>query len=103
MDKPVPVIPATTSSGWTSNGVVIVNTLAAWLVILVALWRHSDSLTAVTSAMTMVILMVFAVERGLRHLDLRAGADGVTARVSDELPAAVEPPTTVEKETSAPA
>ena len=100
MDKTTPVLPATTSSGWTSNAVVVVNTAAAWAVILVALWRHSDSLAAVTGAMTLVIILVFCVERGLRHLDLRAGADGIAAKVSDEQP---DPPATVEKETSAPA
>ena len=98
MDKPS-VVPATTSSGWTSNAVAVVNTLAAWCVIGVALWRHSEGLAVITGAMTIVILAVFCVERGLRHLDLRAGADGVAARISD----ADQPPTTIERETSAPA
>ena len=100
MDKTAPVVPATTSSGWTSNGVVIVNTVAAWAIILVALWLHAEALAAITGAMTLVIILVFCVERGLRHLDLKAGADGIAARVSDEQP---EPPATVEKETSSPA
>ncbi len=103
MDKPVPVVPATTSSGWTSNGVVVVNTLAAWATIMVALCLHAEALAAITSAMTLVIVLVFCVERGLRHLDLKAGADGIAARVSDEIPAAETPVATVEKETSSPA
>ena len=101
MDKPtVPVVPATTSSGWTSNGVAAVNTIAAWLIIAAALWLHSESMPVIIGAMTLVLVLVFCVERGLRHLDLKAGADGVAARISDgDQP----PPATVEKETSAPA
>jgi hypothetical protein len=45
---------------------------------------------------------VFAIERGVRHLDLRAGADGIRAEVSEDTPAAVAAdvpaPSVVEKE-----
>ena len=95
-----PSIPAQTSSGWTSNAIVVINTLGAWAFLGAVLWRHPDALVSATAAMTSLILVVFSIERGVRHLDLRAGADGVRAEVSEDVPPTADAPapSVVEKE-----
>ena len=95
-----PSIPAQTSSGWTSNAIVVINTAGAWAFLGAVLWRHPESLMSATAAMSAIILTVFAIERGVKHLDLRAGADGVRAEVFEDAPAAADAPapSVVEKE-----
>ena len=92
-----PSIPAQTSSGWTSNGIAAVNTLGAWIFLGAVLWKHPESLVAATAAMTTVILIVFSIERGVRHLDLKAGVDGIAAKITDDAPDTLAP-SVVEKE-----
>lgn len=73
-----------TSSGWTSNAVVILNTIGAWLIMAAVIYRRPEATAGVVAAMSMIVLIVFCVERGFRHMDFKAGPDGFAAKLDDE-------------------
>jgi hypothetical protein len=55
----------------------VVTTAGAWTVALIVARAHPEACALVAGEMALVSFAVFGIERGVRHLDLKAGADGI--------------------------